>query len=145
MGGIDNKNSRANHLLGGALLVPRNIYLAVGPFNEQIGWGAEETDWVQRAIDMGFKTSQSYRIQVQHNNDLNLLGFFKRAWFQNFNSAYYEIEKVKLKGIKKYIFSSIEEWPGTLLFFGVATIGRGAGKATKKLTEKFPFNLDFRS
>ncbi|MCB0377636.1 MAG: glycosyltransferase [Bdellovibrionales bacterium] len=80
-----------SNLLGGSLLVSKEAFDAVGGFNENLGWGGEETEFVRRLERAGISCTVSYRLWVHHQNDLNLKGFLRRAWIQNFNKGYYNL------------------------------------------------------
>ena len=124
----------ANHLLGGALLVKKTAFKKVGGFNESIGWGSEELDFVHRLNREGFKTGVSFRLIVTHNNSLNLSGFLKRAWFQNFNRAYYGLMKNK-KAEFGYLKTPIHFFLPTLLFFSFGLLAQFSGQITRLSTK----------
>ena len=133
LGGLNPaRKDEAQHLLGGALLVPAKIYQEVGPFNESIGWGAEETDWVQRALQLKVSSKVSYRLIVHHQNNLGFFGFLRRAWFQNFNNAYFGVERKNHMKRAGYFAGQMRDWPTTALFFGVASAGRGLGAVMRR-------------
>ncbi len=127
-GKVINGFQLGSHLLGGALLVKRESFKKVGGFNEKMGWGAEEMDFVERLQEHDFITGVSYSLSVTHDNNLNFFGFLKRAWCQNFNGAYYG-----LKGESKYCPIGYLRTPWTfflptLLFFVFGFMASCSGK-----------------
>lgn len=109
---------RANHLLGGALLVRREAFTAIGGFSTIIGWGAEELDFALRLQKKGFVTRLSYCLPVQHEKTLGLAGFLKRAWFQNRNRGLYNLKFANRKKCRlSYLKTHHRLLPYTLLFF----------------------------
>lgn len=122
--------SPGNKLLGGALLVKKQVFAKVNKgFCEEIGWGAEELEFVNRARQAGFETGVSYRLVVRHKNNLNLKNFFKRAWVQNFNRGFYQVQQKESWVTRRvqYFRSPISSWPSLVLFFGVGLVGVSSG------------------
>lgn len=87
----------ADHLLGGCLIVKKTAWQEAGGFDENIGWGGEETEFVQRLQNLGYSTRVSYSLRVKHHCEIKLFGFLKRAWVQNFNRGFYRIRTAQGK------------------------------------------------
>lgn len=121
---------RMSHkLLGGALLVKSSVYNEAGGFSESIGWGGEELEFVNRVRQRGYKTGVSFRLIAQHQNNLGLLGFVRRAWFQNFNPGLFSFKRnVSLGKIQYYFRSPMNYWPAVVLFLGVGVFANFFGK-----------------
>lgn len=83
---------KASHLLGGCLVVKKSIWQEVQGFDENIGWGGEETEFIQRVQKLGYETGVTYSLRVAHKCNIGFLGFLKRAWVQNFNRGFYDIK-----------------------------------------------------
>ncbi|MCJ8276763.1 MAG: glycosyltransferase [Bdellovibrionales bacterium] len=96
--GADRKGGKhlrmAHNLLGGCLVVRKSVWEKLNGFNETIGWGGEETEFIQRIHSLGYKTAVSYSWRVQHDCKIGLFGFMKRAWMQNFNRGLYQIKSI---------------------------------------------------
>lgn len=124
----------ASQLLGGALLIKKQEFLELGGFNEDIGWGGEELELVERARAAGYSTKMSYRLVIEHENSLSLLGFFKRAWKQNYNRASHgfgQIQKTESWEHRSYFLIKATQLPWVLLFFTVGAIALSCGSATR--------------
>ncbi len=130
-----------DHLLGGVLLVQRKAFLKTGGFNESIGWGSEELDLVNRLQILGYKTAVSFNLKMNHNNPLQLSGFLKRAWRQNFNRAYYQLadekNRFQPKGLKRnYFKNSSPTILSTGLFFATALMAEKGAKILRRIEGK---------
>ena len=117
-----------SHLLGGALLVKKEAFNKVGGFNENIGWGAEERDFVECLQKKSFSTGVSFSLSVIHTNNLNFFGFLKRAWYQNFNGAYYGLKKKSWNRHIEYLKTPWNFILPTFLFFLFGFIAFCSGK-----------------
>ena len=82
----------SENLLGGSLLVRREKWAEIKGFNEEIGWGAEETDFIQRLRKKKYKTFVTFKIRTRHLQKMGFLGFLKRAWVQNYNKSRFKIK-----------------------------------------------------
>ena len=118
---------RDRHLLGGALLVKKDAFKQIGGFNREIGWGGEETEFVSKMHELGFKTEVDYRLQVKHDKKMTWKGFLKRAWFQNFNHLYYNIKDNGNGSAFSYLKTSPKYILPVLVFFSFAFMGRLTG------------------
>jgi len=130
-----------DHLLGGVLLVQKKAFIKVGGFNEHIGWGSEELDLVNRLQSLGYKTAVSFNLKTNHNNPLQLSGFLKRAWRQNFNRAYYQLaeeqQRSQPKGLKRnYFKNSSPTILSTGLFFATALMAEKGAKILRRFEGK---------
>ena len=117
-----------SHLLGGALLVKKEAFNKVGGFNENIGWGAEERDFVERLQRRGFITGVSFSLAVVHTKNLSLSGFLKRAWYQNFNGGYYGLRKNFSHQHLKYLRTPWSFFLPTFLFFSFGFMALWSGR-----------------
>ncbi len=127
----------AQHLLGGALLVNKEAFFQVGGFNEKIGWGGEEVDLTTRFLKKGFLTGASSRIRVEHNNTLGLLGFCKRAWYQNFHGKFYSLQGHGHQASHdkwRCLIAPLRISPCVWLFFSVAFIASCCGLLFRALS-----------
>ncbi len=121
------------HLLGGALLVKKEVFDKVGGFNENMGWGAEERDFVERLREEGFTTGVSFSLAVVHTNNLNLFGFVKRAWYQNFNGAYYGLKRSSGGRYIEYLRTPLKFLLPTVLFFFLGFMALCSGQVMFEL------------
>lgn len=127
----------SSHLLGGALLVHRRTFQKFEGFNEAIGWGGEETEWVQRLRTNGIETGVCYRLRVIHQNDLGFLGFIKRAWFQNFHSSFHGFSSNKnYQKSLSYFLVPLHLVGPTLLFFSIAQSAKSVGLILRCLNRR---------
>jgi len=125
-------------LLGGAFLVKRHAFLEAGGFDETIGWGGEELELTGRLRRMGYKTGISYNLRVSHGNNLNIFGFIKRAWYQNYNKSFFQFNtQTTWKSRRRYFNTPILYWPSTALFFGVAQFASSAGSIFGKARRRW--------
>lgn len=118
-----------SHLLGGALLVRREVFFAVNGFSEVIGWGGEETHFLQKLHEAGFKTAVDYSLRVEHHNRLRVRGFFKRAWIQNYHRGYYKIKVPLVRKSQHLSYLKVKKrlvLP-TILFFLVSLMAYSIG------------------
>ena len=120
-------------LLGGALLIKKQALESIGGFNETIGWGGEEFDLTLRLREKGLRTAVSYRLIVEHRNSLSVVGFLKRAWYQNFNRSYFKIKSADVGLFRKssYLETKNKFVLPILLFFGVASLGSASGQLAR--------------
>lgn len=118
---------RGSHLLGGALLVRKEAFEAVQGFSEEVGWGGEEVDLVQRLHQGGYKTFVNYNLRVEHTNTVKLGDFLKRAWYQNFNKSYYGMRVEKENRSIRYLQVPMLLVVPTLLFFTVSQLAQIVG------------------
>lgn len=114
---------QGERLLGGALLVKKECWQSLNGFNEEIGWGAEELDFTQRALEKGFKAGVSYGLIVLHNNPVSFRGFLKRAWVQNYNRGYHGIDSGKKQsGFLGYFSCRMSYWLPVAFFFCIGSM-----------------------
>ncbi len=85
------KNGQAQNLLGGGLIVPKNLFWKLGGFDSAIGWGGEETEFIRRAQACGVRTSLIENIEIEHARTLELSGFLRRAWIQGYRRGEREL------------------------------------------------------
>lgn len=112
---------QTKHILGGAFAIKKSVLDEFGGFSEEIGWGAEETELLNRMLEKEKKIGVCYSLKVYHKNQIGLLGFLKRAWRQNFNLIYYINPPKQPSALKiNYLRSVVTHWPGIALFFSVA-------------------------
>ncbi len=127
------KFHKAKKLLGGALLVNRLAFDQLGGFSEEIGWGGEELEFVNRARLHNCGTAVSYRLRVRHKNSLNILGFIRRAWFQNFNPGYFSFRRQEpVTSALGYYRGPILYWPAMTLFLGIGTLANMTGGLVRR-------------
>jgi GT2 family glycosyltransferase len=117
----------ANHLLGGAYLVKRNVLLDLNGFNEKIGWGCEEADLTKRIQSHGYKTVVNYNLRIKHQNHLRIFGFIKRAWWQNFNKTRFKVNFNNPSPLRNYLITKRMNYLPTLTFFSVAIFAQKWG------------------
>ena len=121
-------------LLGGAFLIERKIFEDLNGFSEDVGWGAEEVELIQRARKQGVVTAISYRLRVTHRKEMNLAAFVKRAWYQNYNPGYFSFKRgASFKTGISYFSAPVKYWPSLILFFGVGTLANSFGVVARKL------------
>lgn len=123
------------HLLGGALLVKKDVFKEIGGFNREIGWGGEETEFITRMHAHGLKTEVDYRLEVAHDKNMSWKAFLKRAWFQNFNKVYYQIKDKGYSSSLNYLQVSPRFIFPVLVFFMIGTLARITGQICR-LIEK---------
>ena len=134
--GLQEKRSyqgNANHLLGGCLIVKRQAWEKACGFNEKIGWGGEEFDFILRLQKAGYQTAVTYSLRVPHSSQIGIFGFIKRAWRQNYNRGFYKIkpeEKLKNKMPTSFLW---KQPMFTSLFATVAIFGFFSGALTYKI------------
>lgn len=123
------------HLFGGAFAIKKSVFEELGGFSEEIGWGAEETELLNRLSLLNKKIGISYLLRVRHENTLDFFGFLKRAWKQNFNLTYYIQTKGKEEPLKRvsYMWSNILNLPGIFLFFSTAQLAQLCGRSLRFL------------
>ena len=125
-------------VLGGALLVRKTVWQQCHGFSEEIGWGAEEVDFIQRAKRQGFKVGVSFRMVVGHRNPMPFAGFMKRAWKQNFNRSFFTKNENGGPGKSLHYFkTNLRYWPSLILFFTVASVASSAGFLARKVVIKW--------
>lgn len=131
--GVEPEYSR--HLLGGALLVRREAMTSAGLFCENIGWGGEETEWTSRLIENGWQTEIENNWQVVHSQNLNFIGFFKRAWVQNYNRGYYQWHKHSAIPSRSgdYLRSPLSLLPWVCSFLLTGLFAYWAGRLRRKV------------
>ena len=100
----------------------------MGGFNEDMGWGGEERDFVERLQKKGFGTAVSFSLSVLHTNNINFFGFLKRSWYQNFNGAYYGLRKGFGIRYMDYLKTPWNFFLPTLLFFLLGFLALCFGK-----------------
>lgn len=135
-GRVINGFQLGSHLLGGAMLVKREAFKKVGGFNENMGWGAEERDFVERLQKRDFMTGVSYSLSVIHDNNLSFFGFLKRAWCQNFNGAYYGLRGKSRRCSIEYLRTPWNFFLSTLLFFFLGFIASCSGKFVRFISKR---------
>lgn len=115
------------HLLGGAFAVRRKTFEELGGFSEEIGWGAEETEFVSRLLKNGYLTSVHSSWHVKHENKMTWPGLFKRAWYQNYNHVRYEISGDSFSWLQSlsYLRGPVVDLMPKIFFFSVAFGARG--------------------
>jgi len=128
-----------NHIYGGAMLVRRSVFTKLKGFDESIGWGGEDTDFIKRVQSLGYQTVISFKIKVDHfNNKLNVGGFLKRAWKQNFNKRAFSIvfDNKPLFGKNIYLSVPKTSFPYFALFFVVGSLAHLAGSFTRACEQR---------
>ena len=119
-------------LLGGALLVRRSVFQSLNGFDESIGWGGEETEFVGRLVSSGFSGSNDDQLQVVHDNKMTFCGFLKRAWMQNFHRGKYQLPGPKsTRSLLNYFKAPVYCWPAICLFFAVGFVANQFGKIAR--------------
>ena len=129
---------KANHLLGGCLVVKKSIWQEAQGFDESIGWGGEETEFVQRIQKLGYETGIAYSLRTKHRCDIGFFGFLKRAWVQNFNRGFYDIkifQKEKTYKVKKIASIGVIGASALVLFVSVSMVGFWSGIAASMMTK----------
>jgi hypothetical protein len=128
------------HLLGGALLVHRPSFFKVGGFDELIGWGADELEFLERLRGYGYQSAVSYSLVVPDLKNPGLLGYLKRAWYQNFNRTYFGLEsQPEGRGFLQYFRSPKRYWPLLLTFFGVAQLASTSGTIRASYRQRWKY------
>ncbi len=123
----------ATKLLGGALLVEAEAFERIGGFSAEIGWGGEELEFINRFRKKKELTVLSYRLKSIHKNDLNLLGFAKRAWWQNYNPGYYNFSRNNpIRSGFGYFRSPVNYWPALCLFLGIGVLANLSGVLARR-------------
>ena len=130
---ITSKTFLANHLFGGALLVCKEAFNAIDGFDDDIGWGGEELDLVQRLQRRGYKTAVCYDLQVKHNNPLSLFGLIKRAWYQNFNKGRHSLARQSRSSALVYVATPLAHLLPSLIFFSVSLVAQYFGLMIRNL------------
>ncbi len=120
-------------LLGGALLVNKETFKELGGFSEDVGWGGEELEFVNRARKNMYATGVSYRLRVQHNNSIQIGGLLHRAWMQNYNPGYFSFSRNHaIRSGLQYFRSPLKYWPLLSLFFSVGTMANMTGRLLRR-------------
>jgi len=118
----------SGNLLGGALLMSRQRFYDLGGFSEQIGWGAEETEFLYRHHAHGGLSYYCPSLWVSHESHLSIAGFFKRAWKQNYNRGRYRLEHPSPQDRVSYFPQSRELWFWIASFFAVGWVAYQCGR-----------------
>jgi predicted glycosyltransferase involved in capsule biosynthesis len=85
-----------NNLLGGALIVHRQLFNKLGGFDQRIAWGGEETEFIRRAQCLGVKCRLLSGFEVQHIKKLNWFGLMKRACKQGWRRGERGLQTARL-------------------------------------------------
>jgi len=75
----------------------RDFLIKIGGFNEEIGFGAEDTELAKRIQTKGYKTINSHDLVVYHLVDDNLFKFVKRYFRYSFGNLRYRFHMGKLR------------------------------------------------
>ncbi len=125
---------QTKHVLGGALAIKKSVLKEMGGFSEKIGWGAEETELLDRLTQQKKKVGICYSLKVRHKHNMGLFGFIKRAWKQNFNLIYYVNPEPQTPPLKiNYLRSILVHLPGIALFFSVAKMAQSTALILRSL------------
>lgn len=128
---------RAHNLLGGFLLLHRDLFGKLEGFDEQIPWAGEETDFLRRAQALGFTTCLLENLEITHKKNLRAAGFFRRAWKQGLSRGRHGLatpgltlstlwnRRAESDGL------SFAEFAGVLAFGAVMRLGSLLGRWTK--------------
>lgn len=130
-------NLEVENLLGGFLLLEKEKFIELDGFNEAIPWAGEETHFLRKASDAGFKLSLLSGIEIEHRNQVSFLGFVRRAWMQGLSKGKHSLSMrtPKVERITRNSMRldrpSVAELPFILLFLSIMTVGSLVGKWLK--------------
>jgi len=111
-----NKPQEADHLMGSALLIRREVFEKVGLFDENFFVWFEETDLEKRAKAAGFKIVYYPKTVVSHKvgESTSQLNFFKRQTIWNQSLLYYFKKNCGIKWLLLIPFTLFSFIPAAL-------------------------------
>lgn len=125
------------NLTGGCLAIPRSAWKQLRGFDEGIGWGGEDTQFLRRARDFGIPVRRFPGLRIQHEHALNSSKFLARAWMQGRQRGRYNLQTPISGSVKwQWLIRNCLEAPSlaapTVMFLAVMTVGATWGAWTSR-------------